>query len=93
MCVLCGLEKMSLKGQGKRREVKLRWCLKRVGKYDVSEAVSGLISVVTIKCSVLFAEPTLGAGSFTCMGFGNREDKRESKIKIMVHVDKKKNDW
>ena len=64
--------------------------------------MSGFISDVTIKCSVLLqsqlffwsnAEPTLGAGSFTCMGFGNREDKRESKIKRMVHVDKKKNDW
>ena len=53
MCVLCGLEKMSLKGQGKRREVKLRWRLKRVGKYEEAESVSGFISDVTIKCSVL----------------------------------------
>ena len=35
-----------------RREAKLRWCLRRVGKCEESETVSGFISAVTIKRSV-----------------------------------------
>lgn len=41
---------MSLKGQWRRCEVEkkssLRWCLRRVGKCEESESVSGFISAV-----------------------------------------------
>lgn len=86
MC--CGLEKMSLKRQWRRCEVEkkssLKWCLRRVGKREESESVSGFITAVTVKCYVLFCcRANFGTRFFYLYGLGNRGDKRETEIKRM----------
>ena len=71
---------MSLKRQWRRCEVEkkssLRWCLRRVGKCEESETVSGFISAITVKCSVL-SRANFGSRFFYKYGLGNRRDKSQ----------------